>query len=134
LKVNGKHSNGKIAIPAAEKRTEAINLRRQGFGFQQIAEAIGFANSGAAFKAVRQGLKEALREAGSEELRTLECDRLDELQRSRWEKAVGGDDAALDRVLKIMTRRAELLGLDAPQKHQIELGKVYDVINSPEDL
>ena len=40
----------------------------------------------------------------------------------------------MDRVLKVMKRRAELLGLDAPIRIHDVTPKGYDVINSPEDL
>lgn len=132
----GKHRKGNVAVPAAEKRAMAIELRRTGMTFDAIAVTVGFANRGAAFKAVQSGLREMLVDAGAEELRSLEAERLDELQRSRWEKAINGDDFALDRVLKIMKRRAELLGLDAPVKHEVAVQAVkgYDVGNPPEAL
>lgn len=114
----GQHRVGNVAIPAAEKRSRAIELRRAGSSYEQIAKDVGFANRGTAFRAVQIGLRESLQEAGSEDLRSLELERLECLQRSRWSKAVGGDDKAFDRVLAIMKRRAELMGLDAPVKLQ----------------
>ena len=53
---------------------------------------------------------------GAEHLRTLEALRLDEIQAKIWDKAIAGDYRAVDRVLRIMERRAKLLGLDAPVK------------------
>jgi len=55
-------------------------------------------------------------ESKTAEWRAIELDRLDELHRAIWDKAVGGDLAAFDRVLKRMERRAKLLALDAPAK------------------
>ena len=46
----------------------------------------------------------------------LELARLDVAQRAIWKKVVKGDLAAIDRLLKIMQRRAKLIGLDAPVK------------------
>jgi hypothetical protein len=55
----------------------------------------------------------------ADEARDLEAARLDRLMFSRWQLALDGNDQALDRVLKIMTRRAKLLGLDEPRKIDI---------------
>jgi hypothetical protein len=47
-------------------------------------------------------------------VRQLELERLDLLQATIWGDAVGGDVAAVDAVLRIMAKRAVLLGLYAP--------------------
>ena len=36
-----------------------------------------------------------------------------------WDEAAKGEYAAIDRVLKILERRAKLLGLDMPVRHDI---------------
>jgi hypothetical protein len=38
---------------------------------------------------------------------------------TRWTKAITGDTWSVDRVLKCLERRANLLGLDAPQKREL---------------
>lgn len=53
------------------------------------------------------------RESKTSELRKLELLRLDELQEVAWRFAMAGQLTGIDRVLKIMERRAKLLGLDA---------------------
>ena len=63
------------------------------------------------------------------EIRKLEAERLDRLQLSFWQKAIGGDGRALDRVLRIMERRANLLGLDhahgiAERSLELEAGRI----------
>lgn len=50
-----------------------------------------------------------------DELRVLELDRLDRLQRSCWDSAIAGDIPAVDRVLKVIAARVRLLGLDQHQ-------------------
>lgn len=47
-------------------------------------------------------------------MRELDLRRLDSLLLTYWPLAKGGDTDALDRVLKILQRRAKLLGLDLP--------------------
>ncbi len=54
------------------------------------------------------------------EARDLELARLDEVQSSFYETAIEGDPKAAEVVFKSMDRRAKLLGLDAPEKKQIE--------------
>ena len=45
-------------------------------------------------------------------LRDLETERLDRLQLALWPKAMRGDVAAVKAILRLMERRARLLGLD----------------------
>jgi hypothetical protein len=47
-------------------------------------------------------------------LRVLEAGRLDQLQLAIWKSALAGHLGAIDRVLRIMERRARLFGLDTP--------------------
>jgi hypothetical protein len=47
-----------------------------------------------------------------EGVRQMELQRLDKLLTALWDSATGGTLGAIDRVLKVMQRRAELLGLD----------------------
>jgi len=56
-------------------------------------------------------LKDTLREP-AQELRDLEAERLDTMQESIWEKTGPEKMGAIDRLLRIMERRAKLLGLD----------------------
>lgn len=60
-----------------------------------------------------------LRES-AEQIRTMELERLDRLWFKAYEMAEEGDLTAIDRCLKIMARRAKLLGIDSPTK--ISLG------------
>ena len=48
-----------------------------------------------------------------EDVRNIELSRIDELLDSVWDKAtVGGDLTAMDRVVKLMERRAKILGYE----------------------
>ena len=51
----------------------------------------------------------------------MELDRLDRLQRAYWKDAIDGNHKSAEFVLKLIGKRAELLGLDAPQKIQAEV-------------
>lgn len=102
-------------IEAAEKRTRALQLRKAGATFDQIAQQVGYENRGIACRAVQQELAELPKEDAAE-LRDLEMARLDSLLTAMWPKAINGNGWAVDRVLRIMERRARLAGLDQPEQ------------------
>jgi hypothetical protein len=104
-------------VTAAERRREAIRLRRAGSTYDSIGAALGVTRS-TARKLVVGEFDRLNLETGeaAQELRTLEAARLDEIQEAIWPRAVQGHLGAIDRVLKVMERRARLLGLDAPTK------------------
>lgn len=100
-----------------EKERKCLELRRGGLTYDRIAAEVGYTNRSAARKAVERALERTLQES-ADELRVLEADRLDRLQVAAWKAATGGDLFAIDRVLKIMDRRAKLFGLDAPTRQE----------------
>ena len=102
-------------IEALERQVKALELRKAGVSYEDIAKALGWAHKSGAFMAVRRQIAMVRREP-AEALITLEAERLDKLLMSVWKQAVNGNFGAVDRVLKIMERRAKLLGLDAPTK------------------
>lgn len=99
-----------VRATAAEKRKQALDLRRAGWSFDDIAAEVGYANRGTAHKAVKQAIADITRES-AQELLELELARLDDLQAGAYEKAREGDLFAVDRVLKIIDQRAKFLGL-----------------------
>lgn len=90
---------------------QAAALRIAGATYQQIADRLGYANPSGAFKAAERGLDDDTDEQ-IDQIKRLELRRLDELLLGLWQAARGGNVDATDRVLKIMDRRARLLGLD----------------------
>jgi transcriptional regulator len=103
------------SVNALDRQLKALELRKAGVSYDEIANALGFKWRSSAFAAVKRALKEVKREP-CQELIVLEAERLDKMQTALWAKAQHGDYGAIDRILKIMQRRAELLGLDAPEK------------------
>lgn len=122
-----------------ERDARAVDLRRNGLTYRQIAAELGFSSVASAHEAVQRGLMDTIAET-NDEVRRLELDRLDHLARTAL-KILGkphlvvsqgrvarhpetGETlvdsgpvlAAIDRLLKIQERRAKLLGLDAPAK------------------
>jgi hypothetical protein len=105
----------------AQRRTEAIKLRLAGVDFDTIATRLGYASRGAACTDINRALEQAVAEqtASADVLRHEELQRLDRLQAGLWTAAAGGDTKAVDSVLRIIDRRCKLLGLDAPQRHEV---------------
>jgi hypothetical protein len=119
-------------IETAERRNVALQLRKQGGTYRAIASRmIEEFGAGALPKgyderyvyndvmAVLDALNEELSE-NAKEVRRLELERLDELLRKQYRKAVNdGDNKAVSACLRIMKRRADLMGLDAPKRTEL---------------
>lgn len=97
-----------------ERERQVLELRRAGLTYDLIAQQVGYSNASGAHHAYTRALKRTLSEAGADDLRAMELDRLDRLQRMAWPLAAQGNLRAIDSILRIMTRRARLMGLDAP--------------------
>lgn len=104
-------------IETVERQRQALELRKAGMSYVGIAAQLGYANHSGALKAVRSALKAVIREP-AQELIDLESARLDDMLAGIWLDARKGNVLKIDRALKIMARRADLLGLDAPKKHE----------------
>ena len=102
-----------------ERELKVLNLRLAGATWAEIAQAMGYAGPSSAYYTYQKAAERMIRPK-LEEYRDLELDRLDRLQRGLWAKAVGGDPRAVDSVLRIIDKRAKLLGLDAPQNINLQ--------------
>ena len=115
--------NDRKAADAQEWKARAWALRRQGFGPSDIAKKLDRAASTvseyltAARKAVPVEDVEAEREQQREEIRR---------EKRRCRRAISSPDstsdqikAAQEQLVKCWTREAKLLGLDAPEKHEV---------------
>ena len=106
---------------ALEKQAQVLSLRRLGATFDQIAKQLGYASASGAYNAYRKACMNIIYEE-VEETRKMECDRLDNAQTRIMPAVNNGDVSAINALLRIMERRARLLGLDMPIKTQIEVG------------
>lgn len=96
---------------AEEKRLWAVELRKTGMTYEQIAAEMGLKSGSAVYQMVSRALK--LMPAESiDQVRLLELRRLDALLRAVWNKAVNDEEGAINRALRILERRARVLGLD----------------------
>ena len=113
--------NSKVPDPElVEKEIRVLELRRAGLTWQSISEQTGYAEATGAYAAYKRAIKRVMAEP-VEEVRTQELDRLDRMQVAVWNRALKGDDKAINTVLRLMERRARLLGLDAAQRVQAEV-------------
>jgi len=107
-------------VKAHDRHLQALELRKAGATYQAIAEQLGYASPRGAHKAVASALKATLREP-ADALRELELARLDSALLAIWRRVQSGDDKAIDRLVRIMERRAKLLGLDEPPRTKVTL-------------
>ena len=109
-----------------EKEATIIELRHEGYVWREIATMVDMSIAGVVKAYKRALMRHPI--ATIEEHRELELDRLDNLQRTNWQPAVNGNLRAADYVLRVIDKRAKLLGLDAPLKVQAEV-VTYDGSN-----
>lgn len=128
------------SVDQAEKDAQAVRLRRDGLGYQAIADRLDYANASGAWKAVQRTLK-LIQHDAVDELRTLELERLDVMLASLAPLVTAGPELtdielptgetvralvprakqldAMDRVMRIMEQRRRLVpDLEVPKAVQ----------------
>ena len=127
-----------------KKESEVYRLRVIGHTYEEIASKCGYASASGAWQAYKRATEEMIFES-AEEVRQLELLRLDDMTAAIWPSALAGDLPSINVVLKIMDRRAKLLGLDKPEKVEInkwdldysnideEVQKIIQIMNERED-
>lgn len=109
-------------VPNGIRAQMAFELRKAGASYELIAEKLGYASAKSAENSIRSTLNRKYKPEDVEEVVSMELARLDALQLVAWRRAKEGDLSAIDRILKIMERRAKYLGLDV--KEQVSDGNV----------
>ena len=109
-------------IRTTEKTLKALELRKRGMNYTQIGEKLG-CNRSTACRYVLSELENLADKCREEavHVRDLELHRLDELYLIAYHAISDGNDlAGIDRCLRIMERRAKLLGIDAAAKVDVQ--------------
>ena len=122
LKRNPLH-NHNAAVPPPElvdREMRVLELRRMGFTWTHIAKEVGYADHSGAYVAYQRAIKRMMKQP-VEEVRDQELDRIDRLQLAVWPQAVKGDTKAILTIIKLMERRARLIGLDTPIRIEQEV-------------
>lgn len=107
-------------LKAHDRESQAFRLRLGAATYDEIGKALGVTR-GAAYAMVRRVMDRTAKQSqeSADELRQLELARLDQLYFRMSILAEKSSAGATDRCLRIMERRARLLGLDAPEKRDL---------------
>jgi hypothetical protein len=104
-------------VNAAQRAVQAVRMRAEGKGYQEIAAMCSYGSAGAAHKAVMRELQRVV-VTNVEELRATELHRLELMHAECWKLFMDpknkGRLFAVDRILAISERKAKLMGLDIP--------------------
>ena len=87
-----------------------LEQRTRGLSFYRIEKEFGVSNAARTFR--RALARDENVEFQRKEALRLEEERLDRLQDGLWDRALSGEPRAVEVVLKVLERRARLLGLD----------------------
>lgn len=108
--------NSKVPDPSlVDREIRVLEARRAGLTWDQCAQRTGYADASGAYLAYKRAIKRTMQQP-ADELRTAELDRIDRLQLAAWPNAMKGDTKSILTIVRLMERRAKLLGLDMPIK------------------
>jgi hypothetical protein len=124
---NALRATSESAWDTRHRMAAAVELRKQGYSMQSIADTLGCSRSYAE-KLIKKAFNNII-EKPTKELLEMELQRLDALLVPAFAAATATDPEtgtpifnkdAIDSVLKIMERRAKFCGLDKPVKTKVE--------------
>jgi hypothetical protein len=107
-------------LEAAQRQARVMELVQGGYTFREIATEVGYTNPGAAHHAFKAALRAVVRPAAEDYLE-VELGRLDAMLKPLWPRVMRGALKEQAAVLRLMERRAALLGLDAPARVRQEV-------------
>lgn len=110
-----------VGAEVANRRAALIQMRLKGVSYDEIALQLGYATDESdGIANARKDFTRACRAASTLEQeaadtwRETERQRLDTLQSAYWDDALDGNTKSADVVLKCISDRRKLLGIDAP--------------------
>lgn len=111
---------GKQAISpeVAERYRRVVDLKKAGLTYDQIATELGYADRSGAKRALDSAIDRWGTES-IESLRIVQNEQIDDLWRRVLTAILEGDLTHVPTAIRLMKRRAELFGLDAPKQHEI---------------
>ena len=127
-------------LSTAKRRRRVLELRKEGCTQRDIAEQLRDEFGEVALpngwdsRYVAKDIKRELQKVRSDleetaaDVRSMELRRLDELLSGLWPDATDGDTDAVGAVLRVMKRRAKMLGIDEPE----EFAQVVELVESEE--
>lgn len=122
---------------AEQRATMALQLHVMGYTYQQIADKCGYANHSGALKAVKK-LRAKLPIMDVRDTTAIQFMRIERgiLECMRWMDERPPQDRlwAIDRLVPLLKRQAELMGLDAPKPETGPQQGQMVVIGVPQDV
>jgi len=110
----------RITPEVLEKEAEVLRYRRAGLTFDLIAQRLEYADASGAHRAYVRACNRIVTPE-VEEIRREEQERLDLAQAAIWPAVLRGEIPSVGALVRIMERRARLLGLDMPARIQQEI-------------
>ncbi len=102
-------------LSRAKRKAKVIDLYLAGNTYREIREETGL-SLGIISRYINEAVEEANKAAqeGMRKIKRLEVMKIDRLIKAFWPKAIEADVQAASMVLKLLERKADMLGLDAP--------------------
>lgn len=94
-----------------ERMRQVLDLRLAGLSYNVIAERVGYATASGAKRCYDRALALTL-QPSADALRETQLARLERLHAAQWPRALRGEWRAVQAILKIAEREANLMGLD----------------------
>lgn len=115
-----RRKNTRKTIISEEIRNTVIELRKQGMNYADIASEVGI-HMDTARSAVNTYMirLQARTLESADELRRDDYSKLSMMLDAIWDRVLEGELGAIDRAIKILERRARLMGLDMQQQNAI---------------
>lgn len=113
----GESMTSERRLEAVDRQKTALELRKSGRTFPEIAEHLGISVAGA-HKAVQTALRKTLQEP-ADEYRALHVARYEQIIKTNWRGMLAGDPRATDAVFRAMKGIADTIGLNAPKEAKV---------------
>lgn len=112
-------SGAQSRLQAAERRRRVLQWRLAGVSFEHIGQQLGCSRQ-RAHQLYTDALAAITREPADEALKA-DLERLDLLWRAALEHALAGSARWAEVGLRVLERRARIIGYDAPTRSQVQL-------------
>ena len=105
-------------VDASQKQIKALELRANFWTYDEIAKELGYSSHSGAVAAVKTGMEKTLQEAG-DNYRALTLRQLTKILEVNWPRMLDGDIPSTKVCLDTIKQTRELMGTDAPTKHEV---------------
>lgn len=122
----------KARLIAWERARKAMELRKAGASYSQIAQQCGYSSPSGAYQAVKRVMARIEQES-TNELRKTQYERLNQMLLVMWPRVQGGDEQAIGTALRIMDKMDRLMGTEAPTKVETTSTSAVLVIDGDSD-